>query len=111
MFIVFFLTIFLVKEDFKPISQEQRKLNIRKIFQNLPYPKLILGMFVTTLIIQASNNSVNPILSLYVKQLLNNGSAVAIVSGVVAALPGVATLIAAPLFGRLGDKIGTQKKS
>ena len=31
------------------------------------------------------------------------------VSGIIAALPGIATLFAAPLFGTWGDKIGTQK--
>ncbi|MEJ6348062.1 multidrug efflux MFS transporter [Holzapfeliella sp. He02] len=109
LFLVFLLTVFLVKENFRPVQEGQKVLNIRQIFQNLPYPKLIIGLFVTTLIIQASNNSVNPILSLYVRQLLGNDGTVAIVSGIVAALPGVATLFAAPFFGRLGDKIGTQK--
>ena len=30
-------------------------------------------------------------------------------SGLIAALPGIATIIIAPIFGEWGDRIGTQK--
>ncbi|WP_241010059.1 hypothetical protein [Lactobacillus helveticus] len=35
----------------------------------MPNKQIILGMFLTTMIIQASNNPIEPILSLYVRQL------------------------------------------
>ncbi len=75
----------------------------------LKRPKLIFGMFITTMIIQASNYSISPILSLYVRQIMNNSPSVTFFSGIVAAVPGISTLIAAPRFGALGDKIGTEK--
>lgn len=40
---------------------------------------------------------------------MHNGQGVTFMAGIVAAMPGVATIIAAPLLGRLGDRIGTQK--
>ncbi len=64
-------------------------------------------MFLTTMIIQASNNSIEPILSLYVRQLMNGAGHVALAAGVIEAINGVATLFAAPFFGRLGDRLGT----
>ena len=66
-------------------------------------------MFITTLIIQASNNSISPIISLYIQQLLGGHGNVTLISGVIASIPGIATLIAAPRFGRLGDRIGSER--
>lgn len=61
------------------------------------------------MIIQASNNSISPIISLYIRQLLNGHGDVTLVSGIIASIPGIATLIAAPRFGRLGDRIGSER--
>lgn len=83
-------------------------LSTNEVVKVLRNPKLILGMFVTTLIIQASNNSISPILALFVRQIMPAGSPVTFYSGIVAAVPGVATLFAAPRLGRLGDKFGTE---
>lgn len=108
LFIDFLLTFFFVHEDFTPVKKED-EISAKTLFSNLKNKKIIFGMFITTMIIQASNNSINPILSLYVRQLLHGDNNVAIISGIVAAIPGIATVIAAPRFGALGDKIGTQK--
>ncbi|GEO65555.1 hypothetical protein LNA01_27380 [Companilactobacillus nantensis] len=108
LFIAFILVTIFIKEDFKPVPKGQEE-STKEIFHKLKNPNLILAMFVTTLIIQASNNSINPIISLYVKQLMHNSSQVTLVAGVVAAMPGIANIIAAPRFGALGDKIGTGK--
>ena len=66
-------------------------------------------MFITTMIIQASNNSISPIISLYIRELLHGQGNVTLISGIIASLPGVATLIAAPRMGRLGDRIGSER--
>lgn len=108
LFLVFFLTVFGVHEKFTPIARGAQQ-SMRTLFSELKHPEVIIGMFVTTLIVQASNNSINPILSLYVRQLVGHTSSLNIISGVIASIPGIATLIAAPRFGALGDRIGTQK--
>ena len=81
----------------------------KQILKKLEHPHVILGMFITTLIIQASNNSISPIISLYIQQLLGGHGNVTLISGVIASIPGIATLIAAPRFGRLGDRIGSER--
>ena len=106
--IVFSLTLLVKETNFTPIAKENT-LSARSLFKKLEYPQVVIGMFVTTLIIQAGNNSISPVISLYVQQLLHGNGHVDLMSGLVAALPGIATLIAAPLFGTWGDKIGTQK--
>lgn len=103
------LVLFFVHEDdFKPVST--KKLDKASgVIKSLNSPHLIFGLLLTTLIIQAANNSINPIVSLYVRQLLNGHGNVVFISGVIAALPGIATFLVASRFGALGDKIGTHK--
>ncbi|CDA27919.1 multidrug resistance efflux pump [Lactobacillus amylovorus CAG:719] len=103
------LVLFFVHEDdFKPVTA--KKLDKASgVIKSLRSPHLIFGLLLTTLIIQAANNSINPIVSLYIRQLLNDHGNVVFISGVIAALPGIATFLVASRFGALGDKIGTHK--
>ena len=103
------LVLFFVHEDdFNPVTA--KKLDKASgVIKSLRSPHLIFGLLLTTLIIQAANNSINPIVSLYVRQLLNGHGNVVFISGVIAALPGIATFLVASRFGALGDKIGTHK--
>ena len=109
MLMVFFLTLFLVKEDFKPITGTIA-LGLKDVFKVIPKPAIIWGMLFTTLITQMTNQSINPILSLYVRELMgHNANHITTVAGIVAAAPGIVTLIVAPRLGILGDKIGQKK--
>lgn len=105
---VFFLTLFLVHEDFKPVAKTMM-LSTRGVIKRLTNSKLVFGMFITTVIIQAANNSIAPILALYVRQIMHNSATTTFYSGIVAAVPGIATLVAAPMLGKLGDRIGTDR--
>jgi DHA1 family multidrug resistance protein-like MFS transporter len=99
---------FIHEDDFKPVTA--KKLDKASgVIKSLRSPHLIFGLLLTTLIIQAANNSINPIVSLYVRQLLNGHGNVVFISGVIATLPGIATFLVASRFGALGDKIGTHK--
>ena len=102
------LSLFFVHEKFVPVKKENM-VSAKQIFKDLKYPHVVIGMFVTTMIIQASNNSISPIISLYIRQLLHGHGNVTLISGIIASIPGIATLIAAPRFGRLGDKIGSER--
>ena len=103
-----FVLFFFHEDNFKPVTA--KKLDKASgVIKSLRSPHLIFGLLLTTLIIQAANNSINPIVSLYVRQLLNGHDNVVFISGVIAALPGIATFLVASRFGALGDKIGTHK--
>lgn len=107
--IAFFLSLFFVHEEgFKPITEKKLE-STRGVIRELQQPKLIFGLLLTTLIIQAANNSINPIVSLYVRQLMHGHGDIVFISGIIAALPGIATFLVASRFGALGDKIGTEK--
>ena len=91
------------------IERVTQKLSGREVFRSLDNPKLMLCLFFTTMVIQMCNGSVNPILTLFVRELAPTAENIAFLSGVIAALPGVSALLAAPRLGRLGDRIGTQR--
>lgn len=99
---------FFVKENFEPVLKED-ELSGKAVLAELKFPRVIIGMFVTTMMIQVAANSISPILSLYVKQLAGESSNVAFISGIVASVPGIATLLAAPRLGALGDRIGSER--
>ena len=108
MFLVFLLTYFMIHEDFVATLVTKKVKNTT--FKEIVKVKLILVLFITTMFVQIVNMSINPILSLFVKELLGNSSqSLTFMAGVVASMPGLSTIIAAPLFGRLGDRIGTHK--
>lgn len=108
MVLVFLGSTFLVKEQFTPISREEMK-PMREIIHTLPNVKLIVAMFITTLLVQAANMSIDPIVSLYVKSMMPNSKNIAFVAGIVAATPGLGTLLAASRIGHKMDEIGPLK--
>ncbi|RMC48119.1 MFS transporter [Lactobacillus sp. ESL0225] len=108
MVLVFLGSTFLVKEDFTPVSRAEMK-PMSEIMHTLPHVKLIAAMFVTTLLVQAANMSIDPIVSLYVKSMMPNSKNIAFVAGIVAATPGLGTLLAASKIGHKMDEIGPLK--
>ncbi len=76
-------------------------LRAREVVTSLKNPKLVLSLFVTTLIIQVATGSIAPILTLYVRELAGNVSNVAFISGMIASVPGVAALLSAPRSANL----------
>lgn len=110
LFVVFLLTLFFVKEDTSSfqLKQTQPQAKPPKTLQAIGQNRLILFLFTMTLCIQIVNLAINPILSLFVKELLNGHGQITFTAGIVAAMPGISTILAAPFFGKLGDRVGTK---
>ncbi|EDX8190215.1 multidrug transporter subunit MdtG, partial [Salmonella enterica subsp. enterica] len=102
------LTFFFIRENFLPVSKKEM-LHVREVVASLKNPRLVLSLFVTTLIIQVATGSIAPILTLYVRELAGDVSNIAFISGMIASVPGVAALLSAPRLGKLGDRIGPEK--
>lgn len=108
LFICFVMTLFAVREEFIPV-QKKDMLRAHQVFVTLKKPKLVMALFVTTLIIQVATGSIAPILTLYVRELAGEIQNLAFVSGLIASVPGVAALMSAPRLGKLGDRIGPER--
>lgn len=103
----FLVTLFLIKEGPRPQFNKSEKLSGKAVFATLPYPGLVISLFVTTMVIQLCNGSISPILALFIKSMSPDSMNIAFLSGMIAAVPGVSALISAPRLGKLGDRIGT----
>ncbi|TCC06844.1 MFS transporter [Kosakonia quasisacchari] len=105
----FLVTLFLIKEGVRPTVKKGDRLSGKAVFSTLPYPALVISLFITTMVIQLCNGSIGPILALFIQSLSPHTTNIAFLSGLIAAVPGVSALISAPHLGKLGDRIGTSR--
>lgn len=105
--VAFTLTWLFVREDFKP--PEHKNASFREVWRLLPERKLIVAMFVTTFVLSAALMSVQPVITVYVAQLVRGSSYIAMISGAVFAASGLASMLAASWLGSLSDRIGPPK--
>ncbi|CAI2690686.1 MFS transporter [Apilactobacillus apinorum] len=111
LFSFFLLTYFFVEEHFvpDPSKVKAKKESFIKIIKGFPNTKFIVWILIISVSLQIMNNSINPLITLYVKELMGNSGNVSVVSGLVAAMPGIGMVLVSPWFGRFGDKYGTNK--
>jgi MFS family permease len=97
-----------VKEDFKPVPKKNM-MSTKEVFESVENKSILIGLFITTLILQVGITSISPILTLYIRQLGGQMDNILFVSGLIVSIAGVSTFISSPILGKLGDKIGNQR--
>lgn len=102
------LTIVLVKEDFTPIKKTEMA-SIKDIFAQMENFQVLIGLFITSLILQIGITSISPILTLYIRDLSGNSSNVLFISGLIVSISGVSAILSSPTLGKIGDRIGNHK--
>ncbi|HDR3307227.1 TPA: multidrug efflux MFS transporter [Bacillus anthracis] len=108
LFLSFLIVFFFLHEENH--SAQAKKVQTKKVWTMVPAKHLIISLFVTTFIIQLANMSVQPIVTLYVKNLVGPQTAhIETIAGAVMSATGLAVILAAPRLGRLSDHIGPQK--
>jgi MFS family permease len=106
-FVTFLLTVCFLVETFKP--EDRQTLSGREVWQALPSRRLLVAMFVASGLLNFAMLTIEPVITVYIKQLLAGGGHVALMAGVVISAAGVANLLAAPQLGKLSDRIGPRK--
>jgi len=96
-----------VKEEF--VRSEERTLSFREVWRLIPDQKIMISMFITTFIMSMALMSIQPIITVFIGQLLHNDDHIALISGAVFAASGLASMLAASRLGKLSDEIGPQK--
>ena len=107
LFIAFITTVIFVKESFK--REEKEIPNMKEVWSSLPDKNLTIIMFLTSFILTIALYSVEPIITVYISELSNNITNVALIAGIVFSASGLANIIAAPKLGKISDKIGAHK--
>ena len=107
LFICCLLTIFGLREDFQPIEKGEM-MSLSQVFAKIPSKSLLIGLFVTSMIIQISAQSIAPILALYIRYLGQSDN-ILFYSGLIVSAMGFSSLLSTPYLGRLGDRIGNHR--
>jgi MFS family permease len=105
--ISFITTVLFVKESFT--REDKDVLSIKEVWKAIPEKNLTITMFVTFFILAVALYSVEPIVTVYVKQLSSNSSHIVLLAGLTFSASGLANIIAAPRLGKLSDKVGAHK--
>ncbi len=102
-------TSFLIKENKKPArsAQEAKAAPADVSLWSSAYaPKLVFSMFATAALLMVANMSIEPIITVYVQQLLTDSSKVTLISGVVMSAAALGSVLSASHLGKLADRIG-----
>lgn len=109
-FVATLLALILVKETFdRKQAQEQPSLSIIKGLKQLSQTKQIPAIFAVTFMIQFAILGTMPLIPLFVQEMHGQIEMLAFYAGLVASVMGFSNMIASPILGRYGDKIGFER--
>jgi MFS transporter, DHA1 family, multidrug resistance protein len=103
-----FVCFFFVHERFRPERTGKRASFFAGLHEVATHPKLA-PMFVVVLLAQVVAFGVQPVVPLFVRQLVGDAPWLATAAGVAFAVTGLADLIASPFLGKRSDRIGYRR--
>ena len=106
-FVAFIASYLFIKERHTVVNEHT--MNFHEVWHNIKNPKITVGLFVTTLVMQLALMSIQPIITVYITQLSQETTHIALISGAVFAASGLASVLAAPRLGKISDRVGPQK--
>lgn len=110
LFLSFLVTkLFLVEKiHAKPLKEIKKGDAEQSIWSRIEYKYLVFGLLISSCVINTANQSIEPIVSLYVKHLFaishTNSTHLSLYSGLVMSATGFGVLLTASKIGRLGDR-------
>lgn len=102
-FLAFLATTFLLKEAPRQAKKAAQSSSIEEKPVNLPVVRL---MWLSGMLLIFANMSIEPIITLYVGQLVTGDHAITVTAGLVMAAAALGSIVSAPRLGRLADRIG-----
>jgi MFS family permease len=103
-FVTFLATTFLIKEERR--RPGPRNTRPRGGWSAVPDKGPLLAMLVTGLLLMLANMSIEPIITVYVAQLVPDAGQVTRVAGLVMSAAALGSILSASRLGKLADRIG-----
>jgi MFS family permease len=103
-FIAFLATIFLIRETKR--SGKRKQAAGKHGFAGLENKGPVAAMLATGMLLMFANMSIEPIITVYVAQLISDQSNVTFVAGLVMSAAALGSVLSASRLGRLADRIG-----
>lgn len=105
--LVTLLTIFFIREDFQPLTREAA-LSIRQVLAQVTDRQMLVGLFVTSMLLQTAVQAVIPMMTLYVRYLGQEENLL-FVTGLIISMPGLSSIFSSSTLGKIGDRIGNHR--
>ncbi|MCW3476007.1 MFS transporter [Limobrevibacterium gyesilva] len=103
-FVAFLATLFLIREAPRPPRAKQARA--RGGWAAIPDKRPVFAMLATGLLLMVANMSIEPIIAVYVAQLVRDAGHVTLVSGLVMSAAALGSILSAARLGRLADRVG-----
>jgi MFS family permease len=103
-FVAFLATSFLIKEESRP--RRTNKASRQGGWASIPDKRPVVAMLATGMLLMLANMSIEPIITVYVAQIVPNPAHVTIVAGFVMAAAALGSILSASRLGKLADRIG-----
>ncbi|MDR5817526.1 MULTISPECIES: MFS transporter [unclassified Caballeronia] len=78
-------------------------------WRDIPLLTPVFAMLASAMLLMFANMSIEPIITIYVAQLVQDPKQVTLVAGIVMSAAALGSVLAAPRIGRLADRIGATK--
>ncbi|MBE4907459.1 MFS transporter [Bacillus luteolus] len=89
-------------------SKDKKRLSRKEVLQLIFHNPVLFTIMIISLLVQAANFSIQPLLALYVGEL-NGTENLAFLAGLAFSATGFGNLLATRQWGKLGDRIGHEK--
>ncbi|MGE0417183.1 MAG: MFS transporter [Acetobacteraceae bacterium] len=99
----------IVEEDFTPPGPNEKSKSMRGGFALMTASSGIMALFFVLLMAQFSVRTVQPVVTLFVQELIGSPPQIATLAGIAFSITGLANLIAAPFLGNRSDVIGYRR--
>jgi DHA1 family multidrug resistance protein-like MFS transporter len=103
-FLTFLATTFLIKEDKSPARKKAAKAGGG--WKSIPDKRPVIAMLATGMLLMLANMSIEPIITVYVAQIVPNQAQVTMIAGVVMSAAALGSILSASRLGKLADRIG-----
>jgi MFS family permease len=103
-FITFLATSFFIKEEWRPAKSKTDKQ--AGGWSAIPDKRPIIVMLLAGMLLMLANMSIEPIITVYVAQLVDNPAHVTMVAGIVMSAAALGSILSASRLGKLADRIG-----
>jgi DHA1 family multidrug resistance protein-like MFS transporter len=99
----------IVHEDFTPVTTKDQHRPMLSSLRLLTGSSGLLALFLVLLMAQFSTRTVQPVVTIFVQDLIGSPPQIATLAGIAFSITGLANLISSPFLGNRSDVIGYRK--
>lgn len=103
-FLTFIATSLFIRED--PRRQNRKASEAAPGWASIPDKRPVIAMLVTGMMLMLATMSIEPIITVYVAQLVGDQSQVTMLSGVTMSVAALGSILSASRLGKLADRVG-----